>query len=1074
MASTTSRETASEPRARTEELRVAIALNGGTSLAVWMGGCAVELDRARRAGEGQDTPRIYDALCECLGRQLVVDILTGTSAGGINGGLLSAAMVRGRRLDPGFVRKRWIKLGDLGKILHDRNEKSPTSLMNGKQFYDSLLETFKGILGDDKGAPGYTESAIPKGAEDRIVTPSLDITMTDVLGVERRFRDSWGGELVAREHRPRFAFREPQHFTAKTLAAAARTTASFPVAFDPWPVEGNAKSLAGLQGATFGIDGGLLDNAPIRAALDLIPTRSATSLVRRYFCYVNADPAVSEEVTMGKPPALAQVGGYIFELPRNAPLVDHLYAVRSAVERSHRVERVQADLLRTDLTKLEAVAGAIFESYARRRTLESLEELLPEPSDASAMFDLLEETEGELPWIPREWRPGREPRWEWGLRPAQRILHLLLDLLRPAIKEAGEKGPRDKKKREERRKALLQTRIEIDAQLALLGEAREQVTEPSNADDPSQFEQPGVGQWVNHAAEEATARAPQAKQAVIAGAKAMRTCMEENSDLFPRETTQALFGSRWTTIDPMGHFLRRVLAIEVVRRAFAAEADIESAQELRFLQLTPDAPSPIFTSSPLRQSGPSSVAEKLTGVWLGHFAGFYRRSWRVNDFMWGRLDAAARIVDLVLDSPSGDVGEGVTQTREARAKTRGELLAKALLERAGADSRWHLEEVRSGLAEDAEAPVDLEDWLPAKISQELHAAEEKGGGSLPVTRALFQRAAQIEVLREELPVLREESKGDQKLGSAAKPLELGGKEPEEGLRTEIHAVRRLYGDGSSLPEELKGSDEEVSNLALQTMSHAAFVALSAIRTAGVPLVKLLDLTRPPLLAVAGTVSPNRLSRATVFAGFWAAALFLTCCLVTTDSDADPTFGSIFMWETLAGLVAVLGIGGLVLVPLIRAIRGVKIPRNGFYVVMLVLSGVGVATGLAWWKGGLNWEQIVAAPGAELPDKRALIGVLLALGLASSARFVGLLPKVLKKLRLAALLDKIPATGRLRCGILLLAFAVVGLWCAMLMIGALDEGLWQFGEHWWKSVSALMALFVAPFCAFFAVTLGRRN
>jgi hypothetical protein len=31
-----------------EEVRVALALNGGVSLAVWMGGCAVELDRARR------------------------------------------------------------------------------------------------------------------------------------------------------------------------------------------------------------------------------------------------------------------------------------------------------------------------------------------------------------------------------------------------------------------------------------------------------------------------------------------------------------------------------------------------------------------------------------------------------------------------------------------------------------------------------------------------------------------------------------------------------------------------------------------------------------------------------------------------------------------------------------------------------------------------------------------------------------------------------------------------------------------------------------------------------------------
>jgi hypothetical protein len=44
--------------ADTEEVRVAMALNGGVSLAVWMGGCGVELDAARRAHlAGGERPR---------------------------------------------------------------------------------------------------------------------------------------------------------------------------------------------------------------------------------------------------------------------------------------------------------------------------------------------------------------------------------------------------------------------------------------------------------------------------------------------------------------------------------------------------------------------------------------------------------------------------------------------------------------------------------------------------------------------------------------------------------------------------------------------------------------------------------------------------------------------------------------------------------------------------------------------------------------------------------------------------------------------------------------------------------
>lgn len=38
-----------------EEIRVAPALNGGVSLAVWMGGCAVEIDCARRAHLGPES-----------------------------------------------------------------------------------------------------------------------------------------------------------------------------------------------------------------------------------------------------------------------------------------------------------------------------------------------------------------------------------------------------------------------------------------------------------------------------------------------------------------------------------------------------------------------------------------------------------------------------------------------------------------------------------------------------------------------------------------------------------------------------------------------------------------------------------------------------------------------------------------------------------------------------------------------------------------------------------------------------------------------------------------------------------
>jgi hypothetical protein len=42
---------------------------------------------------------------------------------------------------------------------------------------------------------------------------------------------------------------------------------------------------------------------------------------------------------------------------------------------------------------------------------------------------------------------------------------------------------------------------------------------------------------------------------------------------------------------------------------------------------------------------------KLGGIHYGHFGGFLNRTWRENDFMWGRLDAADRLLTALL--PAG-------------------------------------------------------------------------------------------------------------------------------------------------------------------------------------------------------------------------------------------------------------------------------------------------------------------------------------------------------------------------------------------------------------------------------------
>ena len=45
---------------------------------------------------------------------------------------------------------------------------------------------------------------------------------------------------------------------------------------------------------------------------------------------------------------------------------------------------------------------------------------------------------------------------------------------------------------------------------------------------------------------------------------------------------------------------------------------------------------------------PRETRRKLAGTALFHFGAFLNREWRQNDLMWGRLDAAERIIRAVL------------------------------------------------------------------------------------------------------------------------------------------------------------------------------------------------------------------------------------------------------------------------------------------------------------------------------------------------------------------------------------------------------------------------------------------
>ncbi len=54
---------------------------------------------------------------------------------------------------------------------------------------------------------------------------------------------------------------------------------------------------------------------------------------------------------------------------------------------------------------------------------------------------------------------------------------------------------------------------------------------------------------------------------------------------------------------------------------------------------------------------------KLDGVALGHFGGFFKKSWRENDYLWGRLDGA----ELAMRMLARQAGTDVDLTARLRA-----------------------------------------------------------------------------------------------------------------------------------------------------------------------------------------------------------------------------------------------------------------------------------------------------------------------------------------------------------------------------------------------------------------------
>jgi hypothetical protein len=161
-----------------------------------------------------------------------VDVIAGTSAGGINGAALALAQ-SSRKADLSSLRELWTEQGRMDMLLRAPFEGHPTSLLRGDYFLEQLHNAMAQL------ATGYEHSGRPADLTltTTLLTGAQDVTV-DALG--QRLRDvRYNGCFHFREG----AFeRESVDATVAALALAARSSASYPVAFDATFVPAGAGS----------------------------------------------------------------------------------------------------------------------------------------------------------------------------------------------------------------------------------------------------------------------------------------------------------------------------------------------------------------------------------------------------------------------------------------------------------------------------------------------------------------------------------------------------------------------------------------------------------------------------------------------------------------------------------------------------------------------------------------------------------------------------------------------------------------------------------------------------------------
>lgn len=682
------------------EVRFAVVLYGGVSLAIYMNGISQELLRMVRGSSGvvdadlDPVERVYRELSLAMpdnagGRtRFLVDIISGTSAGGINGVALAKALACGSRNLDG-LRRAWTEKADIGLLLNDRGTigrigQRTESLLDGHHMYDVLFQTIR-----DMGEPT---------AQTDVLTPVLDlfVTATDLEGRVVPIQLT-GTTVDERVHKAMFRFSydstnpEGSDFTRAgdaMLAFAARCTSSFPVAFPPMrvsdvPPQVNANAadfarhfpnLGSFDKRQFA-DGGYLDNRPFSYAIDLIPLRPTQLPGKRKLVFVDPFP---ELLADGDEPGETAAPNYDFlqnaklgaaTLPRREVIRDDLRAINRMNARLDRLGSLQSrwEIDKAELAKLDPhfqsppakdpdadsydLADFVAKGYGRSYPLYHHLRVYGTTDTLSGMvarFAGFAEDSDETTYmrqLMRAWRDAHFSAYHRAERETEATylarydldfrLRRLLDLRQHL--DARINGGRDAQ--------LIAIRKVIEEEMAHLRQLEAQLKSVLSLSDDQ------------IAALSAALGAPFRQ---VMGATTLRDRYEgasrvyQSPEIKPQvDAAMSAIGAAWAGIfESSSKRIRETLTKggqdELLTQFDQFHwHDVVTFPFLEGSGAVEHAEVQVFRVSPV-DSSLNKSPRKLAGIAFGAFGGFLNRDWREHDILWGRLDGAERIATALL------------------------------------------------------------------------------------------------------------------------------------------------------------------------------------------------------------------------------------------------------------------------------------------------------------------------------------------------------------------------------------------------------------------------------------------